>query len=110
MSSRGLRIGLLGPIAVCVLVVLALVVPLADAMVFGIHDHETAFEPDGSSSGREADSRADDRHHCDLGMNPAEVAPASDLPAPGSAPAPPLGTLRRATVVRPFVPYTPPRA
>jgi hypothetical protein len=92
-----------------VILALLLAAPLADVLVFGIHEHEVSSgSPDQLATSGQSDVHI--AHHCDLSMNPAEVGslkePAGLVVVAVVVPPPPPSHVRNT----PFVPLTPPRA
>ncbi len=63
------------------IVCMVLMVPFGDVATFGFHEHmaSAATEP-GELTPLSGTGHV--THHCDFSMNPAEVAPESDLPGP----------------------------
>jgi len=97
-------------LAVSLVVFLAVAGPTLDVLLFGIHEHVAATAHTQGERRPLNDLDGHARHHCDLGMNPAEVAPALELIAPLPATAPLTEPLFSTVASRPFVPFTPPRA
>lgn len=64
---------------VTAIVLMVLVGPMIDEVVFGLHEHVASGESDASVPVGSPNHVA---HHCDLSMSPADVAPESILPAP----------------------------
>lgn len=96
--------------ALCVVVFLAAVGSTVDVLAFGIHDHLAGAEQDRHDPTPARDSAGQDLHHCDLHMNPAEVAPRIELVKP----IPVSDVTAEPSLHMPaplaFVPFTPPRA
>jgi hypothetical protein len=91
-------------------VVLAVAGPTLDVLLFGLHEHVAAAAHAKGERAPVNDLDGHARHHCDLGMNPAEVAPALELIAPLPTGESPAESLFSTVASRPFVPFTPPRA
>jgi hypothetical protein len=108
MSTHQGRRALL--LAVFTVVFLAVAGPTLDVLLFGLHEHVAAAAHAKGESAPVNDLDGPARHHCDIGMNPAEVAPVFELIAPLPAAESPAEPLFSALASRPFVPYTPPRA
>ena len=104
------RAGRLILFAVCLVVFLAVAGPTLDVLLFGLHEHVAAAAHTKGESRPVNDLDGHARHHCDLGMNPAEVAPVLELIAPLRATESLAEPLFSAVASRPFVPFTPPRA
>jgi hypothetical protein len=99
----------LTPVVLCVVVFLAAVGSTVDVLAFGIHDHLAGAEQERHDAKPARGTDGHGQHHCDLQVNPGEVAPrvelvrpmpASDVAAEPSLPVP---------ASLPFLPFTPPR-
>jgi hypothetical protein len=91
------------------LVMTALVAPMADVVVFGIHEHvSVAAQEQGSLSATGTDLAPS--HHCELAMSPGVLLHAGDLPAPGVVASPPHIPAPPLASHTPLVPFGPPRA
>jgi hypothetical protein len=91
------------------LVMTALVAPMADVVVFGIHEHvSVSAQEQGSLTATGTDSAPS--HHCDLAMSPGVLLHAGDLPAPGVVASPPHTPAPPLASHTPLVPFGPPRA
>ncbi len=66
---------------VTAIVLMVLVGPVIDEVVFGLHEHVSSAESRSDAS-VPAGGPNHAAHHCDLSMSPADVAPASILPVP----------------------------
>lgn len=95
----------------CALGFMAVGNPLADVVLFGVHDHFATTQ--ASSHGQLTVTEVSDvqePHHCHLWMSPAGVAPLLDVPTPlAAAPLPP-GSADPFVVAEPFSLLQPPRA
>ncbi len=85
-------------------------VAIADVAVFGVHEHVADRDNDDLSAQAQVVDLHTTHHHCDLSMNPGEVAPAPDLAVPlgsvGALREPESPGLRDVS----FVPLLPPRS
>lgn len=92
-------------VAAAILVLAVIASPLADVVMFGIHDHIAAAQ---TKSMLVTVADAQSAHHCEVWMSPADVTPV-DLPATPAvamlAPSP-AGVL---IVAAPFPSFPPPR-
>jgi len=93
------------------LVTLVIAIPLADTLVFGLHEHVADGSRDVTAlhTGH-AHTMPHSTHHCDLGMNPAHFAcDATVFPPRLVAPSMPSEDVSR-PAFQPFLPFSPPRA
>lgn len=91
------------------LVVTALVAPMADVAVFGIHDHvSVSAREQGGLTATGADSAPS--HHCELAMSPGIMLQLDELLVPGAVAAPPDVPAPPLASHTPVVPFGPPRA
>lgn len=91
---------------VWILAFLTLAVPTSDLLAFGLHEH-VAAAPQALDEPANPGSNA--LHHCELWMNPSDVAPTFTLFPPASVADLGAGPRSPRLVSRPFVPFTPPR-
>jgi hypothetical protein len=92
------------------LAILVVVVPTADLVAFGIHDHVAMGATDVTEvHAGHVHTSSHSAHHCHLWMNPAETEASCVLVSPFLSsvrvPAPLVARL----VPRPFQPFAPPR-
>jgi hypothetical protein len=91
------------------LVVVALVTPVADVAVFGIHDHvSVSAREQGSLTATGADLAPS--HHCELVMSPGARLQVDEFPAPWAVASPPDAQAALLASHSPVVPFGPPRA
>jgi hypothetical protein len=97
-------------IAAWVLSVVFLSAPVADALLFGPHDHVATAGEYGLAQNASAAVPAAGAHHCELSVSPAGAVAVLDLPAPATfisdVGEPPM----LAAGHTPLVPLAPPRA
>ena len=91
-------------------VLLLVLVPSADLIAFGVHEHvvvsaERGFDLTGAGSVQDPPST----HHCDLSVSVGELIPVIELPMPVGLVSDPPQPPAFAPQHRPLVPLTPPR-
>lgn len=94
-------------LAAAILVIAVVAGPLADVIMFGIHDHVAAAQ---TKSTLATVGDAQGSHHCELWMSAGDIAPATDPPAAAPtvflAPRPALSLV----LAYPLPSFPPPRA
>jgi hypothetical protein len=91
-------------------VVLLVLVPTADQVAFGVHEHvvvpaERSFDLTGAESAQGPPLS----HHCELSVSVGELISVVELPTPVGVMSDPLKPHSSAPQHRPFVLLTPPR-
>lgn len=96
--------------ATCLVASLTVIVPTADLFIFGIHGHVGAGKPIKLSEAHTGEGSGSQRsHHCDIWVNPMELAVPHPMPGPAAA-APLLAQeISSPVLYQPFVLFRPPR-
>ena len=89
-------------------VLLLVLVPSADLVAFGLHEHVTAERTFGLA-GAESTPDAPLSHHCELSVSVGELIPVVELPTAVSLMGEPPNPRAFDPQNRPFVPLPPPR-
>ena len=89
-------------------VLLLVLVPSADLVAFGLHEHVTA-EGSFGLAGAESTPDLPLSHHCELSVSVGELIPVVELPTPVSLMGEPPNPRALYAQHRPFVPLPPPR-
>lgn len=91
-------------------VLLLVLVPSADLIAFGVHEHvagpaERSFDLTGAESAQDPPPS----HHCELSVSAGELIPVIELPTPVGVVSDPPQPPAFGPQHRPLVPLTPPR-
>ena len=106
-SGRSLPVRLL---LVAASVLLLVLVPTADLLAFGFHEHVVPPERSSDLSDQNDTQSSTLSHHCELSVSTGELLTAVELPAPGLLTIDATEHQSAAPRHRPFVPLTPPRS
>lgn len=87
----------------------ALVAPMADVAVFGIHDHVSVSAREQGGLAATGPDPAPS-HHCELAMSPGVLLQVDEFPVPWAVASPPDGPAPLLASHTPVVPFGPPRA
>lgn len=92
-------------------VLLLVLVPSADMVAFGPHEHVMVTpERGGDLTGAESIQDPTLSHHCELSVSVGELLPVVELPTPVVVMVDPREPHASTPQHRPFVPLTPPRS
>lgn len=90
--------------------ILLVLVPTADLLAFGFHEHIVPSERSSDLSDQDDTQNPTLLHHCELSVSAGELLTAVELPAPGLIAIDATEYQSAAPRQRPFIPLTPPRS